>query len=144
MKAIEPIYDAIITDGLGGRPFDTMAKALAFAPKALKLGAYRTVYRFVTQYFKDPRIRTAFSFHPLFIGGNPFRSPSIYLMIPYLEEAQGVWYAHGGMQALVDALAKKFTGMGGVLRPWHHRPVDRSRTWKRPRGHHRRLRRYSL
>jgi phytoene desaturase len=58
----------------------------------------------------------AFSFHPLFIGGNPFRASAIYSIIPYLEAQEGVWYARGGMHALVDAMARLFQSLGGEIR----------------------------
>jgi len=114
--AIRPVYDAIIVDGLGAQPFDTVRSMVAFAPRAIRLKAYRPVSAFTARYFKDFRHRFLFSFHPLFIGGNPFRSPSIYIMIPYLEREQGVWFARGGMYALVEALARLFTARGGIIR----------------------------
>ncbi len=112
---VKPIYDAIIRDGLGGTPFSTWKAFLRFVPRALKLGGLRPVYSFVSKYFKDERNRFAFSFHPLFIGGSPFRAPSIYIMIPYLEREAGVWYAKGGMYSLVKAFEKVFKELGGTI-----------------------------
>lgn len=115
MAAVKPIYDAVITRGLGSMPFDrpgTMAKLL---PRALKLGGLRSVYRFAARYFRHPKNRFAFSFHPLFIGGSPFRTPGLYIMIPYLERTGGVWYARGGMYSLVEALEQLFRDLGGVI-----------------------------
>jgi len=74
------------------------------------------VYNFVSQYFTDPRTRFMFSFHPLFIGGSPFRSPSVYIMIPYLERAAGVWFTRGGMYSVVEAFEKIFRELGGEIR----------------------------
>lgn len=116
MQAIRPIYEAVITDRLGARPFDTIRSMVDFAPRALRLGAFRPVASFASRYFEDFRHRFLFSFHPLFIGGNPFRVPSVYIMIPYLEKEQGVWFARGGMYALVEALARLFTDEGGTIR----------------------------
>jgi phytoene desaturase len=70
----------------------------------------------VKKYFKDPRHRFAFSFHPLFIGGNPFRAPAVYLMIPYLEKDGGVWFSMGGMYSLVKAFESVFLELGGEIR----------------------------
>jgi phytoene desaturase len=113
---VKPIYDAVITEGLGGRPFLTWKSFLSFAPRALRLGGLRSVYSFASKYFQDERNRIAFSFHPLFIGGSPFRAPSIYTMIPYLERDAGVWYAKGGMYSLVQAFEKVFRDLGGQIR----------------------------
>jgi phytoene desaturase len=112
---VRPIYDAVITNGLGATPFLTWKSFLSFAPRALALGGLRPVYNFVSRYFRDERHRFAFSFHPLFIGGSPFRAPSIYAMIPYLEREAGVWFARGGMYSLVQAFEKLFKELGGVI-----------------------------
>ncbi|MEX2399873.1 MAG: phytoene desaturase family protein [Rhodothermales bacterium] len=116
MEAVRLIYGAVIEDGLGSRPFDTIGSMLSFAPRALRLGALKPVSTFAATYFNDFRHRFLFSFHPLFLGGNPFRAPSIYAMIPYLEREQGVWFARGGMYALVEALAGLFIDIGGTIR----------------------------
>ena len=113
---IKEIYDAVITEGLGSTPFVSWKSFLSFVPRALRLGGLRPVYSYASRYFKDERIRFAFSFHPLFIGGSPFRAPSIYIMIPYLEREAGVWFAMGGMYSLVSALEKVFLELGGTIR----------------------------
>lgn len=85
MAHTHQLYDAVITDGLGATAFD-LPTMLNFLPRALRLQALMPAYDFVKKYFEDPRHRFIFSFHPLFIGGNPFRAPAVYLMIPYLEK----------------------------------------------------------
>ena len=114
MDYIKKLYKAVITDGLGARPFD-LNTMVQFLPKALRLNALLPVYSVVKRYFEDPRNRFAFSFHPLFIGGSPFRSPSVYLMIPYLEKAGGVWFTRGGMYSVVAAMEKLFKEIGGKV-----------------------------
>jgi len=84
-------------------------------PKALGLKALNSTYSVVSKYFKDEKNRFTFSFHPLFIGGSPFRSPAVYLMIPYLEKHGGVWFSKGGMYSLVEALEKVFLEIGGTI-----------------------------
>ncbi len=116
MQDCRGIYNAVITDGLGATPFMDLKTMLDFMPRALRLKALYPAHTFVRQYFKDPRHRFTFSFHPLFIGGNPFRAPSVYLMIPYLEKAGGVWFSRGGMYSLVEAFAKVFLELGGEIR----------------------------
>jgi phytoene desaturase len=69
----------------------------------------------VSRYFRDPSLRTLFSFHPLFIGGNPFRASAIYSIVPYLERRGGVHFAMGGMYALIEAFARRFVELGGRL-----------------------------
>jgi len=114
MAHTRQLYDAVITDGLGSTPFD-FRTMINFLPRALRLQALMPAYNFVKKYFDDPRLRFTFSFHPLFIGGNPFRAPSVYLMIPYLEKTGGVWFCEGGMYNLVRALENVFVELGGVV-----------------------------
>ena len=109
------LYDTVITDGLGSTPFD-LPTMLGFLPRALRLQALMPAYDFVKKYFDDPRHRFTFSFHPLFIGGNPFRAPAVYLMIPFLEKVGGVWFCKGGMYSLVRALEDVFKQLGGVVK----------------------------
>ena len=115
LERLRPIHDAVIHQGLGARPFDSLRGMAAFAPRVVRLGAWRPVARFVARHFRDPRHRFLYSFHPLFLGGSPFRAPSIFLMIPYLEKEGGVWYAEGGMHSLVEGFAALFRDIGGEV-----------------------------
>ena len=114
MAHTRQLYDAVITDGLGATAFD-LPTMLGFLPRALRLQALMPAYDFVKRYFEDPRHRFTFSFHPLFIGGNPFRAPAVYLMIPYLEKTGGVWFCKGGMYTFVQALEKVFKRLDGIV-----------------------------
>ncbi len=114
MAHTRQLYNAVITDGLGATAFD-LPTMLGFLPRALRLQALRPAYDFVKKYFEDPRHRFTFSFHPLFIGGNPFRAPAVYLMIPYLEKVGGVWFCKGGMYKFVQALENVFKKLGGII-----------------------------
>ncbi len=113
---VRPIYDAVMVRGLGARPLDTIPAMARLAPRMARLNAWRPVARYVERRFRNWRHRFLFSFHPLFLGGNPFRAPSIFLMIPYLEQQGGVWYARGGMYSLVTALGRVFRELGGAVR----------------------------
>ena len=114
MAHTRQLYDAVITDGLGATAFD-LPTMLGFLPRALWLRAFMPAYDFVKRYFDDPRHRFTFSFHPLFIGGNPFRAPAVYLMIPYLEKTGGVWFCKSGMYHLVRALTDVLKQLGGII-----------------------------
>lgn len=125
MQAIRPIYAEVMEKGLGSRPFGSAKTMLRFLPTMLRLGAWRTATAFANRFFRNWRHRFVFSFHALYIGGNPFRCPAIYQMIPWLERAEGVHYAPGGMYSLVRALEKAFLGMGGTVHV--NRPATRIR-----------------
>jgi len=105
LAALGPIYEDGILDA-GRRPFQRAADLARFAPRLVRLRAARPLHRLVAQHFAHPRIREAFAFHSLFIGGDPFRVPAIYAALVYLQFLDGVWYARGGVYALVEAMAR--------------------------------------
>jgi phytoene desaturase len=88
---------------------------LRVAPDLAKLRADRSVYATVARFIEDERLRQAFSFHSLLVGGNPFDTSSIYTLIHYLERNWGVFFARGGTGALVAALVRLFEELGGEL-----------------------------
>jgi phytoene desaturase len=91
---------------LGTQPFLGVASMLPVMPAMAKLRADRTVYDLTASFFKDERIRRAFSIQPLLVGGNPFDTTSIYSLIHALERKWGVWFPQGGMARLVQALVE--------------------------------------
>lgn len=115
LKYSSKLYKTVITDGLGSKPFTTLWDFVSFIPRAVVLKAILPAYFMTTRYFKDFRTRFLFSFHTLFIGGNPFRAPSLFLMLPFLEKKEGVWFTKGGMYSLVEAFVKVFKDLGGEL-----------------------------
>jgi phytoene desaturase len=104
MAAMKPIYEDGIL-GAGRRPFLKLADLLAFLPRMLKLGAALPLHHTVSRHFEHPRIREAFSFHSLFIGGDPYRVPAIYGALVYLQFLDEVWYAQGGVYSIIEAMA---------------------------------------
>ncbi|HEX8637049.1 MAG TPA: phytoene desaturase family protein, partial [Pyrinomonadaceae bacterium] len=97
------------------QPFDSIMSMLKVVPQMVKLRSDRSVYKFASRYFKNEKLREAFSFHPLLIGGNPFTATSIYAMIHELEQKFGVWFAMGGTGALVRGLSDLFKDIGGSI-----------------------------
>jgi phytoene desaturase len=61
-------------------------------------------YRNMASYFRDPRLKAAFTFQDVYMGLSPFEAPATFSMMPYTELAHGVWYPRGGMYSIVEAL----------------------------------------
>lgn len=101
---------------LGDQPFSSIVSMARIAGDLVRLGGFRSVYALAARYFRDERLRIAFSFHPLLIGGNPFRVSAIYSLIPFLEKRWGVHFAMGGTGTLVDGLVRLIESQGGELR----------------------------
>lgn len=100
---------------LGHTPFSTIGSMIRVAPDLVRLKGARSLHSVVSQFIRDPRLRIAFSFHPLLIGGNPFSASAIYGLIPHLERRWGVHYARGGTGAIVDGMTRLIAGQGGVI-----------------------------
>ena len=115
IRESERIYEVAFHQ-LADQPFHKVATLLRSAPDMLRLGGHRTVYTKVSQYFCNEKLRIAFSFHPLLIGGNPFTTTAYYCLVGHLERLHGVHYAMGGTGAIVAALVRLIEDQGGTLR----------------------------
>ena len=113
LAALKPIYEEGIV-AAGRRPFLSFADFAKLVPSMVRMGAILPLHRFVSRYFEHERIREAFSFHSLFIGGDPYRVPAIYGALVYLQVMDGGWYTDGGVYALVEALARTLDVRCGV------------------------------
>lgn len=96
-------------------PFGKVMDMIKIIPAMMKLQSYRTVYSLVAKYVKDDRLRQVFSFHPLLVGGNPFKTTSIYTLIAFLERKWGVYFPIGGTGTLIKGLVGLIEGQGGQV-----------------------------
>ena len=55
------------------------------------LRPHRTVDRDLATYFRDPRVRLAFSFQSKYLGMSPFRCPSLFTILSFMEYEYGVY-----------------------------------------------------
>ncbi len=101
---------------LGNTPFSSFAAMAKALPKLAGFRSDRSVHKMVSSYLKDPRLRIALGFHPLFIGGNPLTITSMYTLISSLERKWGVHFAMGGTGALVNGLVDLVEGQGSTIR----------------------------
>jgi phytoene desaturase len=111
----ERIFDVGYTR-LADQPFGRLADMLRVIPEMVKLESFRTVHGLVSRYIRDERLRRALTFEPLLVGGNPFSTTSIYLLIHWLERKWGVWFAKGGTTSIVNALVRLLWEMGVEVR----------------------------
>lgn len=120
-----PGYDRFLKDSaaryrfgyedLGRRPMHKLMDLVKVLPTFARMRADRSVHAHVARRVKDPLLRFALSFHPLFIGGDPFHVTSMYILVSHLEKEFGVHYAMGGVAAIALAMAGVIAGQGGRL-----------------------------
>jgi phytoene desaturase len=115
MRESEAIY-RVGFEKLGHVPFGSPLDMVRILPDLMRLGAWRSVYGHVAARVKDERLRMALSFHPLFIGGNPFNVTAIYSLIAFLERRFGVHAAIGGTGSIVQGLVKLIESQRGQVR----------------------------
>lgn len=78
--------------------------ALRNLPLLFSLKAVWRHYRHMSTYFREPRLKAAFTFQDVYMGLSPFEAPATFSMMPWTELAHGVWYPMGGMYSVVEAL----------------------------------------
>ena len=100
-------------EDLGRRPMHKLMDLIKVLPTFALMRADKSVHAHAAARVKDPALRFALSFHPLFIGGDPFRVTSMYSLVSHLEASFGVHYAMGGVQAIADAMVRVIEGQGG-------------------------------
>lgn len=121
-----PGYDKFLKDSearyqfgfedLGRRSMHKLLDLIKVLPTFAMLRADKSVYAHAASRVKDERLRFALSFHPLFIGGDPFHVTSMYILVSHLEKEFGVHYAMGGVAAIALAMAGVIAEQGGQLR----------------------------
>lgn len=68
------------------------------------------------RYFSDPRLRLAFSFQSKYLGMSPFRCPSLFSILAFLEYEGGVWHPTGGCAAVSESMARVARKLGASIR----------------------------
>jgi phytoene desaturase len=111
--------EALLAEGytkLGHVPFPDFRSMVRVAPQLVTLKSYRSVHAMVARFIQNEKLRQAFSFHSLLVGGNPFHTSAIYALIHALERKWGVWFPRGGTGALIDkGLVRLFSDLGGHI-----------------------------
>jgi phytoene desaturase len=76
------------------------------------LRPWKSLDRELARYFRDPRIRLAFSFQSKYLGMSPFNCPSLFSILSFLEYEFGVWHPIGGCASLSEGMARVARELG--------------------------------
>jgi len=68
------------------------------------------------RYFRDERVRLAFSFQSKYLGMSPFNCPSLFSILSFLEYEHGVFHPIGGCAAVTERMAEIAEEMGVEIR----------------------------
>lgn len=80
------------------------------------LKPWRSLDTDLKRYFDDERIRLAFSFQSKYLGMSPFRCPSLFSILSFLEYEYGVYHPVGGCSAVMEAMARMARRLGVDIR----------------------------
>ncbi|HSL28616.1 MAG TPA: phytoene desaturase family protein [Anaerolineales bacterium] len=97
-----------------GRNFYSLFQyfSLRNLPLLFQLKALKKHYANTGRFFKDERLKAAFTFQNMYLGLSPFDAPATYSLLQYTELAEGVWYPMGGMYAAIQALVRIAENLG--------------------------------
>lgn len=89
-----------------GRNFRSLLEyfSLGNLPLLFQLKALQKHYANTGRFFKDERLKAAFTFQNMYLGLSPFEAPATYSLLQYTELAEGVWYPMGGMYHAIQSL----------------------------------------
>jgi phytoene desaturase len=79
------------------------ARMLKLLPQ---INPHLSVESYLRKYFKDPRVRLAFSFQSKYLGMSPFQCPSLFSILSFLEYEYGVFHPIGGCGAITRSMAQ--------------------------------------
>ena len=102
-------------EDLGNLAYNSLGDLLRSIPSMIKMRAWRSIYKMVSIFFKNDKLRRVFSFHPLLIGGNPASVTCVYSLIAALERRYGVHSAMGGTGAIINEMVVLFKNLGGKI-----------------------------
>jgi phytoene desaturase len=108
-----------------GRNFDSYLDY--FSPQNLpllfQLKALVKHYDNIGRYFRDPRLKAAFTFQNMYLGLSPYDAPATYSLLQYAELVGGVWFPRGGLYRVIESLASIAQSQG--VRFQYSAPVRR-------------------
>jgi phytoene desaturase len=88
-------------------------------PRMMKLlpmlRPWNSLDRELGRYFKDDRVRLAFSFQSKYLGMSPFQCPSLFSILSFLEYEHGVFHPIGGCNAVTQAMERVLREMGVTI-----------------------------
>jgi len=75
----------------------------------------RTMIDNLRKYFSNERMQLSFTFQSKYIGMSPWRCPSLFMLIPYVEHTFGIYHVLGGLNQISLAMAKVVREEGGEI-----------------------------
>lgn len=75
----------------------------------------KSVFTNLGQYYKEEKMRLAFSFQSKYLGMSPWECPALFTMLPYLEHDYGIYHVTGGLNRIATSMAEVIKEFGGEI-----------------------------
>lgn len=79
------------------------------------MAPFSTLWSALGRSFRNQKLQQLFGRYATYVGGSPFLSPAL-LMLIWASEQRGVWHVKGGMHQLATTLARLISERGGTIR----------------------------
>jgi phytoene desaturase len=80
------------------------------------LKPWKSLHTELSEYFADPRLQLAFTFQSKYLGMSPFRCPSLFSILSFLEYEYGIWHPNGGCNSITRGMARVAEQLGATIR----------------------------
>ena len=81
----------------------------------LGMSPFATMWKGLSEYFRDPRLLQLFGRYATYCGSSPWLAPATLMLVAHVEQA-GVWMVEGGMHRIARAFEALATAKGAVFR----------------------------
>ena len=76
----------------------------------------KSVVDVLEDYFKDDRLKLAFTFQAKYLGMSPWKCPALFTILSYTEYKYGIYHIQGGLCQISNAMAKVAREEGAEIR----------------------------
>lgn len=74
------------------------------------------VFSLLRHYFRDERLRLAFTFQSKYLGMSPWKCPALFSILAYTEYKFGVYHVKGGLFRISEKMAELASASGAEIR----------------------------
>jgi phytoene desaturase len=100
------------------RPYHQLRSYLnpALVPAIPYVATAKSVVDVLDRYFKDDRLKLAFTFQAKYLGMSPWKCPALFSILSYIEYKYGIFHVQGGLCRISGAMARVVEEHGGTIR----------------------------
>lgn len=104
-KTYKAATDSFLYTNFDNYPAFIKPSVIGSVPQ-IGVSALQSIDRYVSKYFKTPELKQLLEYHMVFLGTSPYKAPSLFRLMGYMDFCQGVFYPQGGMYTIIQAMLK--------------------------------------